>query len=138
MTRAEALLWRYLKAHRIDGLGFRRQVPMRGYIADFLCHSLRLVIEVDGESHDFASRQASDRRRDAWFASQGYAVLRFTNDDVLGNLAGVVEMIRATAAERNQGTPPSLSLPHKGGGNPHTVASQSARARSTAARGARA
>ena len=73
MTRAETLLWRYLKAHRIDGLGFRRQVPMRGYVADFACHAARLIVELDGESHDFESRQRSDLARDAWLRSQGYA-----------------------------------------------------------------
>jgi very-short-patch-repair endonuclease len=126
MTRAETLLWRYLKAHHIDGLGFRRQAPMRGYVADFVCHSALLIVELDGETHDFESRQRRDQRRDAWFASQGYAVLRFTNDDVMGNLAGVVETIREAAVLRIRGIPPSLSLPHKGGGNPQTSASRPA------------
>ena len=117
MTRAETLLWRYLKAHHIDGLGFRRQVPMRGYVADFACHAARLVIELDGESHDFAECQRSDKRRDAWFASQGYAVIRFTNDQVLTNLNGVVQVIRETAQAWLRNGPPSLALPHKGGGN---------------------
>lgn len=117
MTRAETLLWRYLKAGHLDGLSFRRQVPMKAYIADFVCHSGRLVIEVDGESHDFQSRQQGDLRRDEWFESQGYAVLRFTNDQVVTNLSGVVEMIRQAASARLPLLPPSLSLPHKGGGN---------------------
>src|SRR3954447_22567012 len=98
MTRAETLLWRYLKAHHVDGLGFRRQVPMRGYVADFACHSARLIIELDGESHDFESRQRGDGRRDTWFRSEGYTVLRFANEDVLKNLAGVVASIRETSA----------------------------------------
>ena len=116
MTRAETLLWRYLKAHHIDGLGFRRQVPMRSYVADFACHEARLIVELDGETHDFAERLRSDRVRDAWFRSQGYTVLRFTNQEVLSNVEGVVEVIRQTAASR-RGLPPSLPLPHKGGGN---------------------
>src|SRR4051812_29332143 len=53
MTRAETLLWRYLKANRIDGLGFRRQLPIRNYIADFACLSAKLIVELDGESHNF-------------------------------------------------------------------------------------
>jgi very-short-patch-repair endonuclease len=122
MTRAETLLWRYLKAHRIEGLGFRRQAPMRGYIADFVCHAARLVVELDGESHDFESRRRSDDARDAWLRSQGYTVLRFSNDDVLKNLHGVIETIRGAASTRAPGSPPSLSLPHKGGGNPQTAA----------------
>ncbi len=100
MTRAETLLWRYLKAHRIDGLGFRRQVPFRNYIADFACLSAKLIIELDGESHDFQERQRADRNRDDFFESEGFAILRFTNDQVLSNLEGDVEVIRQTASAR--------------------------------------
>src|SRR5947209_8690982 len=125
MTRAETLLWRYVKAHHIDGLGFRRQVPIRGYIADFVCQSALLIVELDGESHDFESRQHSDARRDMWFKSERYTVLRFTNEDVLTNLEGVVAAIRETSV-RMLASPPSLSLPHKGGGNPRTAASRGA------------
>src|ERR1700733_8437628 len=89
MTRAETLLWRYLKAHRIDGLGFRRQVPFRHYIADFACLSAKLIVELDGESHDFREQQEADRTRDDLFAREGFEVLRFTNDQVLSNLEGV-------------------------------------------------
>jgi very-short-patch-repair endonuclease len=114
MTRAETLLWRHLKAHRLAMLGFRRQSPMGNYIADFVSHSMKLVVEVDGESHDFESRLRHDQKRDAWFASRGYRVLRFANDDVMKNLEGVVLAI-GQAAE--QAAPPSLTLPGKGGGN---------------------
>ena len=115
MTRAETLLWRQLKAHRLAGASFRRQVPMGPYTADFVSHSYRVVIEVDGESHDFVSRQHIDARRDTWFSGRGYRVRRFTSDEVLKNLEGVVLAI----AEALQ-SPPSLSLPRKGGGNPQT------------------
>src|SRR2546430_649390 len=76
MTRAETLLWRYLKAHHVDDIGFRRQVPMGRYVVDFVCHSACLIVEVDGESHDSESRLRRDEERDAWFVSQGYTVLR--------------------------------------------------------------
>jgi very-short-patch-repair endonuclease len=121
MTRAETLLWRYIKARRIDGLLFRRQVPMRGYIADFVCHSHRLIVELDGESHDFESNIQRDAERDAWFAAEGY---RFTNEEVLTNLSGVVETIRNTGSSCLGREPLSLSLPHKGGGNPQTTTKQ--------------
>ena len=114
MTRTESLLWRYLKAHRLANIGFRRQVPIGNYIADFVAHSCKLVVELDGESHDFASRIAHDAQRDRWFERRGYRVLRFTNHDVLKNLEAVVLCI-AEAAE--QTVPPSLTLPRKGGGN---------------------
>jgi very-short-patch-repair endonuclease len=113
-TRAETLSWRHLKAHRVARLGFRRQSPMGSYIADFVAHASKLVVEVDGESHAFESRLRHDERRDKWFASRGYRVLRFANDDVTKNLEGVVLAI-GQAAE--QTAPPSLTLPRKGGGN---------------------
>jgi very-short-patch-repair endonuclease len=115
MTRAETLLWRHLKAHRLDGMQFRRQTPIGSYITDFCCHAARVIVEVDGESHDLRSQLQHDTRRDAWLASRGYRVLRFTNDDVLKNLEGVIMMIGQ--ASKNITTPPSLSLPRKGGGN---------------------
>jgi very-short-patch-repair endonuclease len=129
MTRAETLLWRYIKAQRIDGLLFRRQVPMHKYIADFVCHSHRLIVELDGESHDFESRNAQDAERNAWFVSQGYLVLRFANEETLTNLSGVVEAIRSAAWSRPNQTPLSLSLPHKGGGNPQTATELAGRVR---------
>ena len=117
MTRAETLLWQYLKAHHIDGLAFRRQVPIGRFIADFVCHAAKMIVEIDGVSHDFQMRQRNDQKRDQWFASQHYAVRRFTNEHVLRNLEGVIELIRDTASMRLGRLPPSLALPHKGGGN---------------------
>jgi very-short-patch-repair endonuclease len=123
MTRAETLLWRYLKADRIDGLGFRRQVPIQNYIADFICMSAKIVVELDGESHDFEERQNADQNRDSFFVSEGFQVLRFTNEQVMSNLEGVVETIRQTGANRLRGLPLSPALPHKGGGSRDTTAS---------------
>jgi very-short-patch-repair endonuclease len=100
ITPAETLLWRYLKANRIDGLGFRRQFPIRNYIADFACLTIRLIVELDGESHDFDEQQKADQTRDAFLVSEGFQVLRFTNEPALSNLQGVVEVIRQTAASR--------------------------------------
>jgi very-short-patch-repair endonuclease len=123
MMRAETLLWRYLKANRIDGLGFRRQVPIRNYIADFVCLSAKLIVELDGESHDFEERQKADQTRDVFFVSEGFQVLRFTNEQVMSNLEGVVEAIRQAASSRASGSPPSPTLPHRGGGSGEVSAS---------------
>jgi very-short-patch-repair endonuclease len=123
MTRAETLLWRYPKANRIDGLGFRRQVPIRNYVADFVCFSAKLIVELDGESHDFEERQKADQNRDAFFVSEGFHILRFTNEQVMLNLEGVVAVIRQTAASRMEGSPLSPALPHKGGGSGEDSAS---------------
>src|SRR6267378_3098464 len=107
MTRAETLLWRYIKAHHIHGLSFRRQAPMGAYIVDFVCHDRRVIVELDGETHDFEERLKHDQKRDAWLASHGYVILRFTNHDVLSNLEGVVTVIYETAKARARGAPPS-------------------------------
>jgi len=114
MTPAETLLWRHLKANRTGGLGFRRQVPFRNYIADFACLSARLIVELDGKSHDFEAQQKADEARDAFFLKEGFRVLRFTNRDVASNLEGVVEAIRLATASHTSSSPPSLTLPHKG------------------------
>lgn len=87
---------------------------MGDYIADFVAHSCKLVVEVDGESHEFAARIRHDEVRDEWFASRGYRVLRFTNNDVMKNLEGVVLAILQVA---EPGAPLSLALPRKRGGN---------------------
>jgi very-short-patch-repair endonuclease len=133
MTRAEILLWRYLKAHHLDGLAFRRQAPMGRYVVDFVCHTAHVIVELDGETHDFDARHHHDAVGDAWLESRGYLILRFTNEQVLSALEGVLTVIRKTASARIRSTPPSLSLPrHKGvharlrramgGGNPQTTA----------------
>jgi very-short-patch-repair endonuclease len=114
MTRAETLLWRYVKADRIDGLGFRRQMPIRNYIVDFVCLSAKLIVELDGESHDFEERQKADQSRDAFFASEGFQVLRFTNEQVMSNLEGVIEVVRQTAKARTRGATPLPVPPPQG------------------------
>ena len=123
MTRAETLLWRYLKANRMDGIGFRRQTPIGNYIVDFVCFSANLVVELDGEPHDFEERQNADQRRDAFLAAEGFRVLRFTNGQVMSNLEGVVEAIRQAISFGASGSPLSPPLPRKGGGSPDSDAS---------------
>ncbi|MDP2618933.1 MAG: endonuclease domain-containing protein [Hyphomicrobiales bacterium] len=119
MSDAERALWQRLRAHRFRGLGFRRQVPVGPYIADFVCQEARLVIELDGGQHGVAGEVLHDRRRTAWLAGRGYRILRFWNDEVLKNMDGVLRRIE----EELRDTPPSRStasrrpdLPLKGGG----------------------
>jgi very-short-patch-repair endonuclease len=71
----ERKLWALLRDRRLDRLKFRRQVPVGKYVADFLCHRHRLIVELDGPFHD----AARDAERDAWLANAGYHVLRFSN-----------------------------------------------------------
>jgi very-short-patch-repair endonuclease len=108
MTDAERKLWYRLRAHRFNGTSFRRQVPIGHYIADFVCLQARLIVEVDGGQHG-AERDAT---RDAWLRGQGFHVLRFWNNDVHANIDGVLQVISDRLA---QASPPSLTLPRKGG-----------------------
>jgi very-short-patch-repair endonuclease len=81
---------------RTEGFHFRRQAPIGTFIADFACHSARLVIEVDGGQHGAARNAQADAERTVWLESQGYRVLRFWNFEVLGNIDGVMRVVRDT------------------------------------------
>ena len=89
-TDAERALWTILRAGRLGGLKFKRQVLVRHYIADFICFEEKLVVEVDGGQH---SGSAADAERDSFFASEGFRTLRVWNTDVLTNRDGVARAI---------------------------------------------
>jgi very-short-patch-repair endonuclease len=106
-TKAEHLLWYYLRAHRLNGLKFKRQVVIGTYIVDFVCESQGIIVEVDGGQH--AEQEKYDATRTKYLESQGYRVLRFWNNEVLGHSDSVLDMIwRACKAPANQKGP----LPH--------------------------
>lgn len=89
-TSAERKLWAMILRSRL-GAKFSRQMPVGPYYADFLCRELKLVIELDGLSHDL--RPDHDERRDGFFRSEGFTVLRFANEDVMNNREGVLTEI---------------------------------------------
>jgi very-short-patch-repair endonuclease len=96
-TDAEWRLWVCIRAGRLAGLKFKRQVPMDGYILDFVCLKARLIIELDGGQHAESLR---DRLRDAHFAAAGFKTLRFWNSDVLQDVDDVAYQIRLAAKGR--------------------------------------
>lgn len=96
-TKAENLLWQALRNRKLEGLKFRRQMPLDGYILDFVCFEARLIVEVDGGQH---SQSARDAVRDRHFESKGFRTLRVWNDEVTGNLDGVCLTILHEAKER--------------------------------------
>ena len=103
-TDAERALWRRLRSRSLDGHKFVRQEPIGSYTVDFICREARLIIEVDGGQH---ADNRHDVIRDQWLASHNYRVLRFWNNDVLGNVAGVLETI-ATALADSPPHPPRI------------------------------
>ncbi|MCA9274926.1 MAG: endonuclease domain-containing protein [Phycisphaerales bacterium] len=99
LSPPERFLWNALKRRQLAGLHFRKQSPMGDFIADFYCHAARLIIEIDGETHQ-GSRLTLDRERDRWMKQAGLVVLRFTAEDVFKHREAVLERIRTTAHQR--------------------------------------
>ncbi|WP_380877325.1 hypothetical protein ACFB49_12350 [Sphingomonas sp. DBB INV C78] len=95
---AERALWQHLSRSQLDGYKFSRQMPIGPYICDFLCRSARLVVEVDGHSHD--GRITHDERRTEALEAAGYRVIRFTNADIEKRIEGVLTIISDALAER--------------------------------------
>ena len=93
MTDAEKLLWSRLRNKQILGLQFYRQKPILNYIVDFYCPAVNLVIECDGSQHYTDEGLEADRVRDEALTQLGLKVLRFDNEQVMGQIDGVVEAI---------------------------------------------
>jgi crossover junction endodeoxyribonuclease RuvC len=88
----EKLLWRRLRDRQLEKAKFRRQEPILGFTADFVCHERRLIIELDGGQHGWRSEE--DARRTKLLEHAGFTVLRFWNNEVIENIDGVLEAIR--------------------------------------------
>ncbi len=93
-TEVERIIWRLLRAKRLAGFKFKRQVPVGPYIVDFVCFHRRLVVELDGSQH---ADNPYDEVRDRWFESQGFRVVRFWNSQVIENPEGIADMILRVA-----------------------------------------
>ena len=91
-TNAEKMIWHILRNRQLAGAKFRRQATLGRYVVDFLCVEAKLVVELDGGQHD----AETDAARTQWLEAQGYRVMRFWNNDVIENLEGVADTIRAS------------------------------------------
>src|SRR5215468_11681049 len=131
MTKAEQRLWQMLRSQQTEGHRFRRQVPIGGFIADFVCLAARLIVEINGGQHDPSSE--AEARRTFFLESERYRVLRFWNNEVLDNPEGVRAII-AEALHQGSSSPtrpvtptrmdpltPTHTLPHHGGGPEATL-----------------
>jgi very-short-patch-repair endonuclease len=116
LTAAEDTLWQALRGRRLNGLKFKRQVPVLAYTVDFLCFEKKLIVEIDGKQHNWFAEY--DARRTEEIESQGFAVLRFSNEQVLTDLEYVMESIAAAAAgaSSSHGSPSPLPLSRPGEG----------------------
>jgi len=109
VTTSESLLWEHLKSKQL-GIKFRRQHPIANYIADFYCHEIKLVIELDGSIHQLPEVLANDIERQKNLESFGITVIRFTNKELQHNLNAVLNKIKETIQSK-QATPPPLGGP---------------------------
>ncbi|MCD8179542.1 MAG: endonuclease domain-containing protein [Tannerellaceae bacterium] len=99
-TEAEEYLWNHLGTERFKGFRFRRQHPILFFIADFYCHTYKLVIEVDGGYHTLKEQYEYDQEREQELRELGITVLRFTNKKVLNNISHVLQTIEQTLKEK--------------------------------------
>ncbi len=105
-TAAEARLWFHLRRHPMIGSHFRRQVIIGPYIADFACMATKIIIEVDGSQHGENNNRAADTKRTQWLEAEGYRVLRYWNNDISGNIDGVLSDIHASLGNPQNDLPP--------------------------------
>ena len=114
MTIAERILWDKLKDRTIfKDFKFRRQHPFNIYIVDFYCHSLKLVIEVDGEYHLHPEQQINDEERTKTLNDFGIRLIRFSNNEVIDNTEVVVEKILSFISETPFFPPPDSNPTEK-------------------------
>jgi very-short-patch-repair endonuclease len=93
-VQAEALIWRAVRNRRCDGAKFQRQVPLGNYSVDFVCFAHRLIVEIDGPSHDVPEQRFADHARAVWLRDQGFRVLRVSNELVIASTELAVARIR--------------------------------------------
>ncbi len=92
-TRAEIILWNYLKGKKLKGYDFHRQKPIENFIVDFFCNKLTLAIELDGYTHGFEEVLVKDEIKEKRLTDLGVTVLRFTDRDVIDNIESVLKSI---------------------------------------------
>lgn len=111
MSPPEQAMWKLLRARRLQGWKFTRQVPIGPFVLDFAARRERLAIELDGETH--VGREDYDQRRTGFLEAEGWQVIRFNNSDVLRNPEGVMAMVLQVLSELPPSPQPS---PRRGEG----------------------
>jgi very-short-patch-repair endonuclease len=95
LVQAEAIIWRAVRDRRCEGAKFRRQATIGNFIVDFVCYERRLIVEIDGPSHEDAEQRTRDQERDAWLKGQGFCILRLPNELAIASTELAVARIRA-------------------------------------------
>ncbi|HEV2294010.1 MAG TPA: DUF559 domain-containing protein [Tepidisphaeraceae bacterium] len=111
---AEQRLWRFLRDRQLGGHKFRRQAPLGAFVADFYCHAVKLVVELDGDTH--AGREASNQVRTMLLHRAGHHIVRFYNTDVFYHVPAVLEAIYGECERLSTAAPPHPNLLPEGEG----------------------
>ena len=93
MTAPELVFWTAIRERKLKGYKFRRQYSVERYVIDFYCTKVRLGIEIDGSSHFNQNQKQYDNLRSEYIHSLGIKILRYTNDEIMKNLSGVLEHV---------------------------------------------
>ena len=109
MTRAENILWEELRRNKL-GVHFRRQQVIAGFIVDFYCHELKLIIEVDGLIHEEDKYKRKDEIRDDYLTKRGYTIIRYWNEEIQFDIEKVIDSIKQHSNRSNQH--PTAKGPH--------------------------
>ncbi|MGH7230517.1 MAG: endonuclease domain-containing protein [Nitrospiraceae bacterium] len=117
MTSAETRLWSKIRGKQFQTLKFRRQHGIGPYIVDFYCPANSIVIEIDGDTHANQDQITKDKQRDKYLQSLGLQVIRYTNDDIIMNLDGVLQDL--TQRLLTASTSPTPSLQRRGRASDH-------------------
>ena len=103
MPKGERILWGKLRNNQINGFKFKRQVDLGSYVVDFYCHELKLIIEIDGLSHDNEETYKKDIQRQKYLENRGFTIKRYTSEQVFNNLSEVLEDIYNTCDKLKSG-----------------------------------
>jgi very-short-patch-repair endonuclease len=113
-TDAEKRLWHFLRAGQRRGHKFRRQAAIGPYVVDFVCFSVKLIVELDGPQHLDRDAVLHDARRTDWLAARGFRIIRFCNQAMDEDIGAVVSEIAHASDELAAQNPPSPTLPAEG------------------------
>lgn len=119
-TEAEGIMWGLMSGHKLEGNKFRRQHIIGQFIVDFVCLDKMLIVEIDGGYHNNPTQQKDDKIREEWLKKQGYRIIRFTNEEIIGNtnyvLDTITENLRASQATHPSKGGATEDAPFRGDG----------------------
>jgi very-short-patch-repair endonuclease len=102
LTKAEIILWKYLKSNKVENIKFRRQFVIEPFIVDFAAVEIKLIIEIDGATHSSDDEIKYDISRQTYLEAKNWQVMRVSNHDIYNNLSGILEVISQNVYELKQ------------------------------------